>query len=341
MSMSASFQTTLGAVIIGFPLAAMFSGLLIAQCIIYFRSVKPTDTWRMVCLVCVFLFMDLLHLILLWDATWEWFIVGRGKSPDHIPPAMGLSVVVTGISTFFAHSVYSHRIFRFSRRNYWLTTPIMVFAALRVVAATVSTVYMVRLQSFEEFRSQTGWVFSTGLALSCAVDILISGVMTLILKQNQTNSLTLDSVISSLVLYTLETGSITAVATIASCITWACMKNLIFLALHFIIAKLYANSVLAMLNSRQSLRLAASSTQGTHNAVDLDILSRLNRDGTQNRASGRSWGKLPFLSRSGTNLPVPVEVNVTKTMTNDINYSFTENSDPSVQHESKDRNISD
>ncbi|KAF9062366.1 hypothetical protein BDP27DRAFT_1336723 [Rhodocollybia butyracea] len=286
-----SAKSTLGAIIIGFPLA----------------------------LVATFLVLDLLHSILLWNSAWEWFITEGSRDPDFIPTS--LTVLVTGISTFVAHSVYSWRIFRFSGRNYWITIPIVVFATLRVV----STVYMIKTKSFVGFRREAGWVFTAGLSLSCAVDVLISGVMTvritseyriyIILKQNR--------------------AQFSTIATIAACITWLTLPNLVFLALHFIIAKLYANSVLAMLNSRGSLRQAVKSTAFTHNAMDLEVISM---GGTESRDRGAARsGKINFLSRSDSHpnmsMPVSVEVNVTKTMHNDIGYSssFTDKSDPNSQ----------
>ncbi|KAF9064115.1 hypothetical protein BDP27DRAFT_1450941 [Rhodocollybia butyracea] len=274
-----STKSSLGAIIIGFPLALVFSGILIAQTTFYFRSPNPSDTWRMSLLVITFLVFDLLHSILLWNSAWEWFITKSGSNADLIPTTMALTILVTGISTFAAHSVYSWRIFRFSGRNYWITVPIVVFATLRVVSAIVTTAYMIKTKSFERFRNEIGWVFTTGLVLSCVVDILIAGIMTLILKQNRAQFSTLHSVIDTLVLYTLETGSITAITTIAASITWftVSLPNLAFLALYFIIVKLYANSVLAMLNSRMSLRRAVKSTI-FHNAVDLEVLDAESQD---------------------------------------------------------------
>ncbi|KAF9064116.1 hypothetical protein BDP27DRAFT_1450942 [Rhodocollybia butyracea] len=328
-----STKSSLGAILVGFPLALVLSGILIAQTAVYFRSPKSSDTWRMSLLVTAFLVFDLLHSILLWNSAWEWFITEAGSNADLIPTTMALTILITGISTFVAHSVYSWRIFRFSGRNYWITVPIVVFAALRVVSATVTTVFMIKTKSFERFRHEIGWVFTTGLALSCAVDILIACVMTIILKQNRAQFSTLHSVIDSLILYTLETGSITAIATIAASVTWLTISlpNLSFLALYFIIVKLYANSVLAMLNSRMSLRQAVKSTVFSRNAVDLEVLSRESRD-----REARS-GKISFLPRSDAHpnmhMPVSVEVNVTKTMHNDISYSssFMDTSDPNSQ----------
>ncbi|KAE9402395.1 hypothetical protein BT96DRAFT_991198 [Gymnopus androsaceus JB14] len=328
--MSDDIATTLGAVIIGIPLGIMFSGTLLVQCILYFRSVRPRDTWRMSSIVCTFLVLDTLHSCLLWAAAWKWFIVERGTRPDFIPTPMAC--------LFMENIPFNH--------NYWISTPIVstlgpydllipvlkiLLAALRVVAATgeiyvldakgfflncetVSTSEMVKLQSFEAFRSKIGWVFSVGLALSSIVDVLITGVMMIILRQSRKKSLSLDSVLDSLIIYTFETGSITAIATIASLITWLALDNLIFLALHFVIAKLYANSVVAMLNYRQSLNPTQPTSSRSGNAIDLEVI-RLDRNPATQLGRQLIFPSDSARSQSEpTSNVAPVEVNVTKTM---------------------------
>jgi len=65
----------------------------------------------------------------------------------------------------------------------------------------------------------------------------------------------MNDIIDSLVVYTFETGTLTCAGTVLSMVCWLTMPyNRLFLALHFMIAKLYANSLLATLNTRKTLR---------------------------------------------------------------------------------------
>ncbi|KAF5344459.1 hypothetical protein D9758_014128 [Tetrapyrgos nigripes] len=103
------------------------------------------------------------------------------------------------------------------------------------------------------------WIFTTGLSLSSATDILIALSLFFLLqsmrKRIGTESSVMVQVVDTLTLYTLETGLLTCVLTTASLICWLIMPtNLVFLGLHFVIAKLYANSLLASLNTRKQLR---------------------------------------------------------------------------------------
>ncbi|KAF5365150.1 hypothetical protein D9757_011770 [Collybiopsis confluens] len=264
-------EASLGAIIIGTPLAFLLTGMLLVQCYIYWKTSRSGDTWHIQSLVAILLLLDLIHSMFVWIASWKWFVTGREKDLDKIPVTLSLSIIVTAISTLMAHSMYSWRIFKLSGRNYWITLPIMTLAVLRVVAATFSGGYMIHLKSFETFRVTAGWVISLGLALSCIVDVLITGAMMAILRRTRVKSLTMDSVIDSLIIYTLENGSVTAITTVASLVCWVAMDNLIFLGLHFVIAKLYANSVLAMLNYRQFLR-RTSESRPRSGLVDMEVI---------------------------------------------------------------------
>ncbi|KAJ2913664.1 hypothetical protein MD484_g6764, partial [Candolleomyces efflorescens] len=171
---------------------------------------------------------------------------------------------MTAILTFLVHCFFAQRIFRLSRKNYFLTVPIVSRVVLplsslyvteassrrRVAAsASVTTGEMIALGSFTEFKRRFTWIFTLGLSLSTAVDILITGCLFLLLQTNRTSSKLLNSdlnaLIDSLIMYTFETGAMTCAATIVAMVLWVVMPhNLIFMGLHFVIGKFYANSYL-------------------------------------------------------------------------------------------------
>lgn len=75
------------------------------------------------------------------------------------------------------------------------------------------------------------------------------------LRKNRTMITSTIRIIDTLTLWTIRNGSMTSAAAIASLICWLAMPdNRIFLGLHFVVAKLYANSLLATINARQHIR---------------------------------------------------------------------------------------
>jgi len=64
----------------------------------------------------------------------------------------------------------------------------------------------------------------------------------------------MNGILDKLMLYAFENGSLTCAATVVSLVCWLTMHtNLIFMGIHFVISKLYANSFLATLNARRNL----------------------------------------------------------------------------------------
>jgi hypothetical protein len=204
--------------------------------------------------------LDLLHSAFIVASLFDYFITFFGNT-DHIgdiPVSIGLSVVVTAIQTMITHWFFAHKIYKSSGKNWWITAPIVILAFLRLVAASASTTEMIRLRRYDVFIDPyPGWIFTTGLSLSASVDVIITGWLCYFLQKmrRRTASNPMAHVVNTLTLYTLENGLLTCVTTSASLICWLTMKhNLIFLGLHFVIGKLYANSLLITLNTRKELR---------------------------------------------------------------------------------------
>ncbi|SJL02863.1 uncharacterized protein ARMOST_06203 [Armillaria ostoyae] len=128
------------------------------------------------------------------------------------------------------------------------------------------------IETYSGFKDKFDWVFSAGLGLSSAVDILITGSLLKLLHATRKSSLSFDHIIDSLILYTLECGAVTCAATIASMICWLTMNNLVFLGLHFVISKLYSNSLLATLITRYELRNSRDRST-SDGIVDLDMFN--------------------------------------------------------------------
>ncbi|KAG1794776.1 uncharacterized protein HD556DRAFT_401823 [Suillus plorans] len=93
-----------------------------------------------------------------------------------------------------------------------------------------------------------------GLSLSTLVDIMITTFMCYFFRRNRPTFTDTIRIIDALTFWTIQNGSMTSTATIATLICWKVMpQNLIFLGLHFIVAKLHANSLLATLNARKQI----------------------------------------------------------------------------------------
>jgi len=167
---------------------------------------------------------------------------------------------------------------------------------------------MLALKRFSVFIKEFRWVFTLGLSLSSTVDILITTTLCYNLETSRTGSSQLNRVINLLMLYTFENGLLTCIATIVSMICWLSMPhNLIFMGIHFVISKLYANSLLVALNTRRQIRRGKPSLSSTFTQSVLPVLTPANFRG---RGHNRNHSeKVPPTDKS-----LKLQVNVAKTV---------------------------
>ncbi|KAJ8580165.1 hypothetical protein M405DRAFT_886223 [Rhizopogon salebrosus TDB-379] len=201
--------------------------------------------------------LDSAHTGLVFASIWIYLIRNFGDTSkiNDIPDTVAMTIALTAILTFIVHCFFAHRIHKLSHSDWRITAIILIFAFLRLCAASVTTAEMIHLTTFSEFRQQFRWVFTLGLALSSFVDILIAVFLCYSLQTTRKASSSMDYVINSVILYTLENNSLTSAATVISMVCWLAMpNNLIFMGLHFVISKLYANSLLATLNARKQFQ---------------------------------------------------------------------------------------
>ncbi|KAJ7212546.1 hypothetical protein GGX14DRAFT_84842 [Mycena pura] len=250
---------TLGPLLIGGSIALVLSGMVAVQCIVFYRLYPNEIRTRVVAVLAIWI-LDILHSTFIVISLFNYLVdfFGDRSRIDHIPWSIGLTIVATAITTLIVHWYYCQKIFKSSNRNWWIVAPIVLLAFLRLFAASVSTTEMIRLQRYSAFTEKyPGWVFTTGLSLSAGVDIIITCWLCYFLRRmrGRTASTTMAHVVDVLTLYTLENGLLTGLTVTASLICWVAMpNNLVFLGLHFVIGKLYANSFLISLNTRKALR---------------------------------------------------------------------------------------
>ncbi|EMD32503.1 hypothetical protein CERSUDRAFT_118538 [Gelatoporia subvermispora B] len=312
---SSSPRPTVGSILVGGLLSSFLSGTVFMQFILYFR-IYPNDAFRIKSMVAAIWALDMFHTIMIYLACWDYLIRNWTNDAifDYIPWMIGVTVALTALITFIVQCFFAYRVYTVSNRNIYVTAPIAFLALLRVVFALVSMGEMIRLSSYSAFSSRYGWVFTTGLSLSSALDVLVTVSLCYFLRRSRSGFKGMNHIIDLLTLYTVQNGLLTGVTTIAALILWLALSNsLLFLTLHFCIAKLYANSLLATLNARKSLRRAQTTVESHSMPVILSSdLGRLGRFSSARDASDQS-GDVP-MSRK------PVQINVEKTVNSVCDY---------------------
>lgn len=250
-----ALKESLGAILIGSLFAMFLSGTVMMQTFLYFR-LYPKDRIRVKLTVAVVCLTDSAHTILTCVADWVYLVKNFGNFAiiNVVIMCIAITVALTAVITFLVQCFFIHRIHTLSHGKHWITLPLAFLSAFRLVAAFVSMGEMIRLKTFSGFVSGYSWVFTMGLATAAFVDILITIGLCYNLRKGRTGFSSMDKIVDSITLYTVENGLLTSVTTLVSLICWVTMPhNLIFLGLHLAISKIYANAFLATLNARKAL----------------------------------------------------------------------------------------
>ncbi|KJA22397.1 hypothetical protein HYPSUDRAFT_656476 [Hypholoma sublateritium FD-334 SS-4] len=103
--------------------------------------------------------------------------------------------------------------------------------------------------------NEVSFMLYASFGTAVLVDSLIAVSLCILLVRNRTGFKQTDSVVSRLMLFTINTGLLTSIAAVACFVTYAIWpQRFIFMGIYFALSKLYANSLLASLNARNVLR---------------------------------------------------------------------------------------
>ncbi|KAG1725019.1 uncharacterized protein EDB91DRAFT_118501 [Suillus paluster] len=271
---------TYGALFIGAIVAALLFGLTNIQAFIYFQTHagKRTTFYKLV--VFWLWVLDAMHLALIVHSVYYYVVTNFGNISVLIEVVWSfkLQMVLNILIAYGTHLLYAHRIWIVGRdrsRAFLIIPAIVVVLGSGVALTLIWIVY-------DPYMNVTILQWPTFLALSTAalLDTLDTSSLCYLLATSRTGYIDTDSFITRLIGYSIYSGCLTSICSMASIITCAVMpKNFIFLSLQFLMAKLYVNSYIALLNARHYTQSNVNTTNfselrgchsdsltGTHNA---------------------------------------------------------------------------
>ncbi|KAF4613805.1 hypothetical protein D9613_008050 [Agrocybe pediades] len=125
---------------------------------------------------------------------------------------------------------------------------------LRLMLQAFTTKAFIDKLEFEQF-SRISYLMYIALGSAVVADILIACCLCLFLSRSRTGYKSTDSIVSVLMIYSINSSVLTTVCAAACFITYTIWpKNFTFIGIYFSLSKLFFNSLLAMLNGRPALK---------------------------------------------------------------------------------------
>ncbi|KAJ7044021.1 hypothetical protein C8F04DRAFT_1071335 [Mycena alexandri] len=260
--MTVSLQSTFGSAFVGLVVSAVLYGVTILQTYLYYRN-YPEDSRILKWMVAVLWLLDTAHIVLCTIAVYS-VLVLNFNDPTILTTPTWCVIVQTdfnGLIGFIVECFYARRVWLVSR-NIYLTIVILILSVIHFALGIVFTV-----GSFEMTRANFGelvWVTSTGLGSAAAADMMIGISLCWYLSKNRTGIQRTDHLITTLMKYSLTTGFLTGIIACLVVLTFGIMpNNFVYVGFFWLLGKCYVNSILAALNSRESLRERAHPRDGS------------------------------------------------------------------------------
>ncbi|KAG1762554.1 hypothetical protein EDD22DRAFT_567732 [Suillus occidentalis] len=261
---------TFGALFIGVILAAVLFGLTNVQAFIYCQAHARAGVTFFKLVVFWLWILDALHLALTVHGVY-YYLVMNYANPSALTEvvwSLKLQLVVNVIIIPTVHLLYVHCIWRICQGRSKII-PVIALGMVVILSSGVAVPLVWAQYKTTLFKNLAGIAWSTYLSLSAAtfVDVVIASTLCYLLATSRTGFSSTDSFITKLVGYTISTGCLTSICSMAIIITSAVMPtNFIFIALQFLVTKLYANSFIAFLNARHYMQ--ANATVDSHQLHD-------------------------------------------------------------------------
>lgn len=244
---------TYGALFIGCIIAALLFGLTNIQAYIYFRTHtgKWTKFYRLI--VLLLWTLDAVHLALTVHCVYYYLVINFAnvEALNKIVWSFKLQIVINVLIIHVIHLLYSHRIWIVgrARSKFFRIIPGIVIVLSLGVAITLFWIVYSLKPSKGMFLDR--WPTFMALSIATVLDIVITSSLWYLLANSRTGFSDTDCLIARLICYTIDSGCLTSICSLASIIMCALMPhNFIFFSIQFLMAKLYVNSYIALLNAK-------------------------------------------------------------------------------------------
>ncbi|KAG7441109.1 uncharacterized protein BT62DRAFT_937351 [Guyanagaster necrorhizus] len=272
-----SFDTTLGAVLIGFSVSCVAFGAILVQTFHYFTRF-PSDRLAYKIIVITLLVLELLDQIFIGHTLYFYAITNFANVLVILRASMTWSFIMQQLLGSICGTVvrvcFALRVWRFSKHNWLITTSLMLLNSGVLGAAIAFSVKSFSLPSV--FAVAGLRVLGTvALGLGVVTDVLTAAALCYFLNRFRTGHARSDTLVNGLLIYAINTGAVTSLVSTATLTLYNVMPgNLIFVAAYFLLSKVYAISFLAALNTRKVVRGRGTTDRNT-SIIPFQVTSRM------------------------------------------------------------------
>ncbi|OAV93449.1 hypothetical protein PTTG_01606 [Puccinia triticina 1-1 BBBD Race 1] len=253
VSMAKALEGLTGPFVVGTAVSTFLFGVTLAQVYTYFSNFKTDRAIHRYSVIALFV-LDILHTAFSQVTLWQWFVAHYGDPTAVIkaPWSFAMSPVMCGLAAFAVQIFYAHRVYLLSSQRMVIPGFIAFGALFQLVWAAGATAKVFQIQYFQGFQVWTYGV-ACWLGGAAVTDLLITSSLVWILLNSKRGIRRTNNIIDRLISLTIETNGLTFTVAVLDLILFAAFKDASHVGPHLCLVKLYINSFLVTLNSREKL----------------------------------------------------------------------------------------
>ncbi|KAF5319611.1 hypothetical protein D9619_008567 [Psilocybe cf. subviscida] len=265
--MSTDLNRTIGVWLLSMWFQSLFQGCGLLQGWLYFHWYK-NDSWGIRAMVSAILAIETAQIIIFFQMTYVYLIDGFGdlNGLTYIHWEGMAQLGATYISAFIVQMYFAYCVYVLNRDDKFSAGLIVVLALLQISSGIAEiTSISIHLGTFEALSKPNIITAHTiQSAAACLCDFAITASLVLKLGRHKGNMKSTDTLLHTLTINIINRGMLTAVCALVNLILFVARPG----TLYFFIGlessgKLYMNSALATLNSRQHITKKAYENRKT------------------------------------------------------------------------------
>ncbi|EIN14690.1 hypothetical protein PUNSTDRAFT_124124 [Punctularia strigosozonata HHB-11173 SS5] len=267
-----SLDDTFGAAYIGAMISAMLYGLTTLQTYLYY-SRFPKDSFGLKFLVGAVWALDTAHVALICQAMYHYLVTNFANPLALLVGTNGtfISILVNLVISVLVQAFFVKRIYIVAspRWRWWLVVPIILLVLAHFAFGLATFIGVFKRRDFVRIQEIINTSALPFAVITVAADVSIAACLCVLLYNRRTGFRRSNNIIHTLIVYAVNRCLLTSFTATAELITLDLKSHTLwFLAIDFVIGKLYANSFLATLIAREGLR-----ERDTANTEDSNTLS--------------------------------------------------------------------
>ncbi|KIM79505.1 hypothetical protein PILCRDRAFT_823420 [Piloderma croceum F 1598] len=272
-----------GAGLVGLVVATILYGITCVQTFTYYNRCGRDPLWLKL-LVAILWVLDTAHSGTITHTVYFSVIIHFSQPQANIVWSQPVDVYLTSTVAWIVQSFLIFRIWSMSQGIIRYASVVTLFLVTSL-GFTMGIAYASKVLQIKAIARipETASLMNVALGCTVAGDILLTICMSFLLARSRTGLERTDTVIGTLIKYTVRNGLLTSTCAFLDVVMHIALPTTqAFLAFYCLLAKLYTNTFLATLNARDVLRNKAECTDRSSIKFDTD---------TEIRPSGRNFSE--------------------------------------------------